>query len=190
MPRGRKPKPTALKKLQGNPGKRKLKANEPQPAPIALLPAGKKKANVVKTPAEFRIDRLGNRADNDGWMPPDAAGEAARAYKVILAELSALGVVTTIDEPLLKAFCQAFGVWREASAMVNRYGLIVRSPNGSLIQSPHLPIVNKQAAIMAKIGSEFGLSPIARTRLGTEEAPKEDAFLAFLNRRREKDAQA
>ena len=29
---GRKPKPTALKKLEGNPGKRKLNAKEPVPA--------------------------------------------------------------------------------------------------------------------------------------------------------------
>ncbi len=29
---GRKPKPTAVKKLEGNPGKRKLNKNEPVPA--------------------------------------------------------------------------------------------------------------------------------------------------------------
>ena len=29
---GRKPKPTALKKLEGNPGKRKLNTKEPVPA--------------------------------------------------------------------------------------------------------------------------------------------------------------
>ncbi|HZK10243.1 MAG TPA: phage terminase small subunit P27 family, partial [Clostridia bacterium] len=29
--RGRKPKPTALKVLEGNPGKRPLNKNEPQP---------------------------------------------------------------------------------------------------------------------------------------------------------------
>ena len=30
--RGRKPKPTAVKQLEGNPGKRQLNANEPKPA--------------------------------------------------------------------------------------------------------------------------------------------------------------
>lgn len=29
--RGRKPKPTAIKELEGNPGKRPLNANEPRP---------------------------------------------------------------------------------------------------------------------------------------------------------------
>ncbi len=45
---GRKPKPTAMKKLEGNPGKRKLNTNEPVPArgmpacPDWLLPEAKK----------------------------------------------------------------------------------------------------------------------------------------------------
>ena len=44
---GRKPKPTAIKKLEGNPGKRKLNKNEPVPAkgmpecPDWLLPEAK-----------------------------------------------------------------------------------------------------------------------------------------------------
>jgi len=36
--RGRKPKPTALKKLEGNPGKRPLNENEPKPAGVPVCP--------------------------------------------------------------------------------------------------------------------------------------------------------
>ena len=36
MGRGRKPKPTALKKLEGNPGKRPLNELEPVPPTVAL----------------------------------------------------------------------------------------------------------------------------------------------------------
>ena len=48
---GRKPKPTALKKLEGNPGKRKLNTKEPIPAkgmpncPEWLLPEAKKECS-------------------------------------------------------------------------------------------------------------------------------------------------
>lgn len=35
--RGRKPKPTAVKQLEGNPGKRQLNANEPKP--VARAPS-------------------------------------------------------------------------------------------------------------------------------------------------------
>ena len=34
---GRKPKPTALKRLEGNPGKRPLNAMEPVPPTVPLL---------------------------------------------------------------------------------------------------------------------------------------------------------
>ena len=48
---GRKPKPTALKKLEGNPGKRKLNTKEPVPVkgmtdcPKWLLPEAKEEWN-------------------------------------------------------------------------------------------------------------------------------------------------
>ena len=41
---GRKPKPTALKKLEGNPGKRKLNMKEPVPAkgmPVVVCESGR-----------------------------------------------------------------------------------------------------------------------------------------------------
>jgi len=37
--RGRKPTPTALKVIQGNPGRRPIDANEPQPGPLGAPPA-------------------------------------------------------------------------------------------------------------------------------------------------------
>lgn len=39
---GRKPKPTAVKKLEGNPGKRKLNKNEPVPAKEITVKVKKK----------------------------------------------------------------------------------------------------------------------------------------------------
>ena len=51
---GRKPKPTALKKLEGNPGKRKLNTKEPVPGkgmpdcPKWLLPEAKKELKIFK----------------------------------------------------------------------------------------------------------------------------------------------
>ena len=49
---GRKPKPTAIKKLEGNPGKRKLNTKEPIPAkgmpncPERLMPELRKSGSV------------------------------------------------------------------------------------------------------------------------------------------------
>lgn len=49
---GRKPKPTALKKLEGNPGKRKLNKKEPIPAKCK----GRKSDTDDKAVSEERSD--------------------------------------------------------------------------------------------------------------------------------------
>ena len=65
--RGRKPKPTAVKELEGNPGKRPLNELEPKP---------KKKA--PKCP---------------GWLDAEAKTEWRRVAK----QLEELGVLTEVD---------------------------------------------------------------------------------------------
>ena len=60
---GRKSKPTALKKLEGNPGKRKLNTKEPVPGkgmpdcPKWLLPEAKKEWEMGKALCEVIRDR-------------------------------------------------------------------------------------------------------------------------------------
>ena len=65
--RGRKPKPTALKLLEGNPGKRPLNGREPVPPRAAL-----------KCPA---------------WLLP----EAKKEWKRLAPALEAMGVLTMAD---------------------------------------------------------------------------------------------
>ena len=66
--RGRKPKPTALKLLEGNPGKRPLNANEPIP------PQGE-----VKCPS---------------WLLP----EAKKEWKRLAPAMESMGILTLADE--------------------------------------------------------------------------------------------
>ena len=80
---GRKPKPTALKRLEGNPGKRKLNTKEPVP--------GK---GMSECPA---------------WLLPEARAE----WKRICGKLSEMGVLTEIDMAAFAAYCQSFARWKE-----------------------------------------------------------------------------
>ena len=75
--RGRKPKPTALKVLEGNPGKRPLNDREPVP-PKATL----------KCPA---------------WLLP----EAKKEWKRLAPALEAMGVLTMADLTAFEGYCQA-----------------------------------------------------------------------------------
>ena len=70
---GRKPKPTALKKLEGNPGKRKLNTKEPVPGkgmpdcPKWLLPEAKKE---WKRLLDNQHRETGTMGKNHGTRPP------------------------------------------------------------------------------------------------------------------------
>src|SRR5215469_3421102 len=86
--RGRRPKPTALKKLEGNPGHRRL--NEEEPAPAAVAPP----------------------------CPQFIQGAAREHWNEVAPELEALGVLARIDGPMLAAYCEAFAQWRKAQDML------------------------------------------------------------------------
>ena len=49
--------------------------------------------------------------------------------------------------------------------MVQKYGAMIKSPNGFPVQSPYLAIANRQADIMMRIASEFGFTPASRSRI-------------------------
>ena len=66
--RGRKPKPTAIKELEGNPGKRPL--NEAEPKPVKKAPSCPK------------------------WLEPEAKKEWRRLSK----QLEQSGVLTEVDQ--------------------------------------------------------------------------------------------
>ena len=74
--RGRKPLPSNVVRLRGNPGKRRLNDAEPRPAPrIPTCPAC-----------------LGD--------------EARKEWKRLARELAELGLLTGLDRGLLAAYCQ------------------------------------------------------------------------------------
>ena len=81
---GRKPKPTALKALEGNPGKRKLNKKEPMP--------GKGMPDCPK------------------WLLPDAQEE----WKRLCEKLNQMGVLTEVDRSAFAAYCQSYARWKEA----------------------------------------------------------------------------
>jgi len=144
--RGRKPKPTRLKVIAGNPGKRALNRREPNPA-----------ISVPECPAE---------------LSPAAQVEWQR----LVDELAELNMLTNLDRVALATYCEAYSLWREAIAAVRRYGTMVKSPSGYPMQSPYLAIANKQAEIMMRIASEFGLTPASRSRIAVPIEPEPTLF--------------
>jgi P27 family predicted phage terminase small subunit len=71
-----------------------------------------------------------------------------------------------IDASVLETWVVARVLHRRAVRALGKSGLIVKSPNGHPIQSPWLPIINRQALIMLRAASELGFSPTSRPRVG------------------------
>ena len=137
--RGRRPKPTRLKRLTGSPGKRALNPAEPRPEVI-----------IPDCPAEL-------------------APLAQQEWHRLIGDLAALRLVTQLDRAALAAYCAAYGFWVEAVEAIQKYGTMVKSPTGFPIQSPYISIANRQAEIMIKITSKFGFTPASRSRIATPQ---------------------
>jgi len=137
---GRPKKPTALKVLEGNRGRRPLNNNEPQPD--SVIP------------------------DCLDWLEPDAK----EAYEQLAPMLNRLGLLTEADGHALAAYCSAFARWKRATEHIQKHGdtYPIRDNNGDIKyiqQFPEVSIANKAMTMMHKWGSAFGLSPSSRSNL-------------------------
>ena len=148
--RGRKPKPTELKLLEGNPGKRPVNEKEPKP-----------KKQAPRCPS---------------WLEPEAKKEWKRMSKT----LESIGVLTQVDGAAFAGYCQAYARWKEAEEFLTKHGTIFKTPSGYIQQVPQVSIAQTYLKVMKDFCSEFGLTPAARTRIqvepakGSEDDPMED----------------
>lgn len=133
--RGTRPKPTALKVLQGT--DRADRGNPNEPKTTTALPA----------------------------CPEHLNDEAQREWERIGTLLAGLGLVTQIDRAALAAYCQVWSRWVEAEEAIRRYGVVIKSPSNFPMQSPYLAIANKAMDQMRLLLTEFGMTPSSRTRV-------------------------
>ena len=162
MPKGsgRRPLPTAVKRLRGNPGKRKLNAKEPR------VPS------------------------SDPAMPQDLPAAARSEWKRIVPELRIIGVLTSIDRAALAAYCHAYARWFEAEKQVKRLGIIVKEPvllmgvptgYHRYKKNPAVTISESAMKIMKSFLVEFGMTPSSRSRVRIDKPEAdEDPMDAFL----------
>jgi P27 family predicted phage terminase small subunit len=133
--RGRKPKPTHLKLLEGNPGRRPLNPHEPKP--------------------ERKIPTC----------PQHLCPSAKAEWRRLAQQLYTLGVLTVLDRSTLAAYCQSYGRWVEAEQKLKETPALLKMPSGYVQQNPWLTIANKQLELMHRYMSELGLSPVSRSRV-------------------------
>ena len=69
-------------------------------------------------------------------LPRCLGDEARKEWQRLAKELGELGLLTRLDRGLLAAYCQAHALWVEAVSSIERYGTMIKSPNGYPMQSP------------------------------------------------------
>lgn len=173
---GRRPKPTAIKELQGNPGHRPLNDKE------LVAPKGEPE------------------------MPKGMLPAARREWKQIVPLLMRLGVLSNIDGKALAAYCDTYAHWEKARKDIDKYGLVVEEPVLDKFNNPVCvgaipgvppeagarylvklkanPAVSNYATfgkMMKSFLIEFGLTPASRAKLKVEapDSPA-DPFEALM----------
>ena len=111
--RGRKPTPTAIKELEGNPGKRKLNDKEPRPE--------KKAPSCPK------------------WLEPEAKKEWRRLAK----KMELMGVLTEVDMAAFAGYCQAYARWKEAEEFITQHGTGHESLCGAVRTDTRIPFPHR-----------------------------------------------
>jgi P27 family predicted phage terminase small subunit len=151
--RGRRPKPSALKKLQGNPGHRRL--NEDEPALAPEIPE----------------------------CPDFVQGAGRREWRRMSALLANSNLLTAVDRTALAAYCTLYDRWLDAERQVRKGGTILLTKTGYPVLNPHVTLAQKTLAQLQKFLVEFGMTPSSRSRLRIEKpATEEDPLDAFLKR--------
>jgi P27 family predicted phage terminase small subunit len=85
-----------------------------------------------------------------------------------------LALLKRLDAGLVECWVVAYCLHEEAVKALQSTPNIIKSPNGTPMQSPWLQILNKQTSIMIRLAAELGFSPASRARLSTEEEEADD----------------
>jgi len=156
---GRKPLPTKLKIIAGNPGKQKLPKGEPEPD--VCIPAPPDCLDVY----------------------------AIEEWNRITPVLLSLGIISDLTVPAVIAYCDAYSDWRTATEELNKIkkksplqSLIQQTSNGNLIPN-QLKLVAKAArADMIRYATEFGGTEAAKARLAVDPGRgKKGKFTGLIN---------
>jgi P27 family predicted phage terminase small subunit len=153
MVRGRKPKPVALKLVEGNPGKRKL----PKPADPPKRERGRPTGALI--------------------MPAGLTTLERHYWRSIIRHAPA-GIFTRKDEHAIRLACAALATFEEASKMLAKSSLVVRVGKKSddeypTVRANPLVKIRRDAAVdAARFLSDLGFNPTAAARLGLADEGK------------------
>lgn len=133
--RGRKPKPTRLKLIAGNPGRRPL--NPAEPRITASVPE----------------------------PPPHLSDVALGEWHRLAPALARAGVLTEFDRAALAGYCSSWASFVAGEEAIRETGHVIKGYRGSLVVNPHVRVRDRALELMARFAAELGLTPSSRSRI-------------------------
>lgn len=147
--RGRKPKPSYMRVLDGGAGHRPINKEEPKPA--------------------------GELAD---LAPPEHLSTAQKVIWRRAIGNAPPGLLRRLDWEIFEQWVVHAERFKDAAKRVSESGSIVKSKDGAWYQNPFLSVMNKQSALMMRAAAELGFTPSSRSRVKVDRkgAAKSNPF--------------
>lgn len=147
---GRRPKPTALKLLDGT--QRGPAKQEPS------LPAG-----VPPMPERLKVDQI-----------------AVDKWQELAGILTSMGVLTLGDGEALATLCEVHSAEQACLLQLRAGGAVMHTDLGGVKPNPAGPLYRSLVSQKAALLSEFGLTPSSRTKLATKAEVQKDELEEFF----------
>jgi len=147
---GAKPKPTIIKKLAGNPGKRPFNQNEPKPG------------------------RASPRMPH-GVLPK----HGQKLWHALAPKLIELGILTEVDLPAFEMLCLHYAFARMAMEDVEINGLTI-TEDGKTKKNPAMQAFRENSTAYKQLLVEFGLTPSSRSRIVADVLDDEPTLSEIL----------
>ena len=157
---GNRPKPTKLKVLTGNPGKRPLNRNEPEP------PSGKPRMPE--------------------WLTvfPFAVSEWEREAEI----LDGMGILTIAEEGILAMRCYIASQIRDMATEIEKEGRVAYTSRMDSLGNEVMDAKTNPKSIQLKnllteyrqIGSLLGFDPASRARMAVDPTSKKNKFSGLI----------
>lgn len=155
--RGRKPTPTHLRIVKGNPGKRAINTHEPKPRRERPSP------------------------------PAHMSDKGKETWGYVSGLLDRMGILTEVDAVALELLCEAYADYLQACADLTAFGsnyYETVNQTGGVMHRAHPAVAVKQDADRRIRGwiAEFGMSPGSRSRVKASdgEDQSEDPAAAYF----------
>ncbi|WJM83225.1 phage terminase small subunit P27 family [Pectobacterium brasiliense] len=145
--------PTHLRLVRGNPSKRPINKNEPQPS-----------KGVPPTPKHFT-------KQEKYW------------FKRLAEELDAIGVITQLDGKALELLVKTYIQYRNHCDVLDRDGYSYKTDDGLLKAHPEAAMKDRALASINGMLGGFGMTPSSRSKVNASKPEQADPLAEFLNAR-------